>query len=241
MKPYYQDSAVTIYHGDCKEIVPTLGKFDLLLTDPPYGTELLGGGYGRQKHSTNGSGARTIAGDKDLRVAGDALAICRKHIDVGYAVTFCAARKMEEALKLFPNSEFIGELIWDKACPGLGYTIRYSHESALVFKVGNPEKPNKALLSVVRVPVSHIETQSRHPHEKPVDFWLNAMNLPGLNILDPFAGSGQTGVSAKALGRKCVLIEIEERYCEIAARRMLQEVLPMFEQPINEIRQPELI
>jgi len=226
MNPYYQDSHVTIYHGDCREIVPTLGRFDLLLTDPPYGTEGLGGGYGRrQNHSADGRNGRTILGDKDLSVAREGLALARGSIDVGWAVTFCAARKMSEAVALVPNCEYFGEIIWDKCTPGLGYTLRYSHESALVYRIGRPGKPTRALMSVVRYPAGRVDTASRHPHEKPVNFWANVLRLPGGQILDPFAGSGTTGRAAKDLGRKATLIEREEKYCEIAAKRMSQEVL----------------
>jgi DNA modification methylase len=69
-----------------------------------------------------------------------------------------------------------------------------------------------------------------HPTQKPLALMKWCINLAGdvQTILDPFAGSGTTGRAAKDLGRKAVLIELEERYCEIAARRMAQEVLPMF-------------
>lgn len=228
MTPYYQDSAVTIYNGDCREVIPELGHFDLILTDPPYGTEDLGGGYGRrQNHDPKGRMGRTIFGDKDLSVAAEGLAAALGRLKDGYALAFCAARKMPEMFSLFPNGEYMGEIVWDKGTPGLGYTVRYTHESALLYKVGNPAKPPKALLSVVRWQVSHINTQARHPHEKPVPFWINALNLPGETILDPFAGSGTTGRAAKDLGKTAVLIEREERFCEIAAKRMEQEVLPL--------------
>ena len=73
----------------------------------------------------------------------------------------------------------------------------------------NPEKPNG------------------HPTPKPLDLWKSLITiLPGV-VLDPFAGSGTTGRVAKDLGRKAILIEIEERYCEIAAKRMAQTVLPL--------------
>jgi DNA modification methylase len=69
-----------------------------------------------------------------------------------------------------------------------------------------------------------------HPTVKPVDLLgrlISMSSKAGDTILDPFAGSGTTGRAAKDLGRKCTMIEREERYCEIAARRMAQEVLPL--------------
>jgi DNA modification methylase len=227
MKPYYQDDFVTLYHCDCRDILPTLGKFDLLLTDPPYGTEDLGGGYGRrQNHDPKGRNGRTIQGDKDLKVFQDfinLLPVCA-NIDA-VLVSFCAARRMNEVDDICQNAKlkFVGELIWDKATPGLGYTIRYSHESALVYSQGTIKTPENALISLIRKPVSHIDNHLKHPHEKPIEFWTNAMQIMEGFILDPFAGSGTTGRAAKDLGRKCVMIEREEKYCEIAAKRMLQE------------------
>jgi DNA modification methylase len=101
------------------------------------------------------------------------------------------------------------------------------HESALVWSIGNPEMPENALLSVIRVQVGHHNAHLRHPHEKPIAFWKNALNLPGQSIFDPFLGSGTSLVAAKNLGRHAVGIEIEERYAEISATRLQQEVLPL--------------
>jgi len=134
---------------------------------------------------------------------------------------------MPQVIPLVSVDEYIGELVWDKGTPGLGYTIRYTHESAIVWRLGEPEKPEKALLSLVRSQVSHQNNHLKHPHEKPIAFWINCLNLPGETILDPFAGSGTTGRACKDLGRKCIMIERDEKYCEIAARRMMQEVLPL--------------
>jgi DNA modification methylase len=228
MKPYYQDNAVTIYHGDCREILPQLEPVDLVLTDPPYGTEACGGGYGRrQNHDPQGRLGRMIEGDRDLEALTGAAFLLSKVLVDGWCVSFCAPRRMNEVDRIFSvfGFNFQGELIWDKATPGLGYTIRYSHESALVYSLGSTETPDKAVLSVVRQPVSHFETEARHPHEKPVSFWTNAANLNAGTILDPFMGSGTTLRAAKDLGRKSIGIEIEEKYCEIAAKRMAQEVL----------------
>jgi hypothetical protein len=233
--PYYQDDAVTIYHGDCREIVPQLGKFDLVLTDVPYGTESLGGGYGRrQVHSPDGRNGRMILGDSDLQMAAEGLRVSRAAVGTGYLGTFCAAQRLPEMFSLVPDAEYFGELIWDKGTPGLGYTLRYSHESFLLFKCGEPARPDEALLSVVRSQVSHVNTKARHPHEKPLNFWLNALRLPGRRVLDPFAGSGMVGRAAKDLGRECVLIEAAEEWCERAAERVMQSVLPLVAGPVQQ-------
>ena len=228
MKPYYEDSYAQLWLGDSREMLPILPEFDLLLTDPPFGTEDLGGGYGRRQNHDIGDGkGRVIVGDRDLSAAKEVLGIARGRIKQGWAMAFCAPRRMPSMFELLPDSSYHGEIIWDKGTPGLGYTVRYTHESALLWKIGDAPQPERPLLSLVRMQVSHFETQNRHPHEKPVAFWLNALNLPGDLVVDPFCGSGNLLRAAKDLRKRCIGIELEERWCEQAARRLTQEVLPL--------------
>jgi DNA modification methylase len=229
LTPYYQDSAVTIYHGDCREILPTLEPVDMVITDPPYGTEDLGGGYGRrQNHTPDGRMGRTIAGDKDLETMRSAFALLKLNPEA-HVCTFVAPQRMLEAAAICTalGWNYAGECIWDKCTPGLGYTLRYSHESCLIFRLGERLKPETAALSVVRQAVSHVDTQNRHPHEKPVVFWTNILRLCDGVVLDPFMGSGNSLRAAKDLGRKAIGIELSEKYAEMAARRMGQEVLAL--------------
>jgi adenine-specific DNA-methyltransferase len=229
IKPYYEHAGITIYHGDCKEILPTLPKVDLVLTDPPYGTQNLGGGYGRrQLHSIDGRLGRTIVEDVDLgALLGCACPLYRILSENSWLVTFCAPRRMLETAQIFQlgGFEYFGHAIWDKGTPGLGYTIRYSHEDLLIFRKGNPCSPEEAVMSIVRVGVSRVDTSLRHPHEKPVEIWKQMSRLCGGTILDPFMGSGTTLVAAKQSGRRAVGIEICEEYCSVAVKRLSQEVL----------------
>ena len=206
LKPYYQDDAVTIYHGDCREIVPQLGRFDLLLTDPPYGI-----GRDGMKRSTSKHGGRkaydylgwdTTPPDADLlRLI---MGCTQKHILWG-ANYFCEA--------LPPSMKW---LVWDK-----GQRINQS-DGELAFT---------SLAGALRIytlnRVALMTDGACHPTQKPLALMLWCIGLAGdvQTILDPFAGSGTTGRAAKDLGRKATLIEREERYCEIAAKRMMQEVL----------------
>jgi DNA modification methylase len=230
VKPYYQDDYCTIYHGDCREILPFLEPVDLVLTDPPYGTQSLGGGYGRRQiHSKDGRLGRTIQGDEDLKTMEGAFNLI-KLTEGAVVCSFVAAQKMMEAAEICLKLKWVysGELVWDKGVPGLGYTLRYSHESCLVFRCGEKVKPQRAAISLVRFPVSHVDTKNKHPHEKPVKFWTNAILLKDTGvILDPFMGSGTTLRAAKDLNRKAIGIEIEEKYCEIAVERLRQEVLAL--------------
>jgi DNA modification methylase len=211
MKPYYQDSAVTIYHGDCREIVPTLGRFDLLLTDPPYGI-----GANRM---TLGNGTRKLdRGDTDWDNAAPTrwvLDMCREHA----AAAILWGGNYFEGL---PPAR--GWLVWDK-CTG-----KNDFADAELAWTNLDTVVKKFSLSWVGANARDRDAAREHPTQKPLALMNWCISLAGdgaQTILDPFAGSGTTGRAAKDLGRKAVLIEREERYCEIAAKRMRQEVLEL--------------
>jgi len=213
MKPYYQDQSVTLYHGDCRQIVPQLGNFDLLLTDPPYGIF---------KKSNDGImfGNKTIY-SQDKKATQWDVKPTREDLDI-----------VKNACKLFViwgGNYFAdslgacpGILVWNKKTGNNNYadgeaafsnvsgTMRiFTHQWCGAFK--DSERGQKAM----------------HPTQKPLEVIKWCINLAGdvQTILDPFAGSGTTGRAAKDLGKQAVLIEMEEHYCEIAAQRMAQEVL----------------
>jgi DNA modification methylase len=250
MKPYYQDSAVTIYHGDCRDILPYLDKVDMIFTDPPYG------------HNNNNNG--------DL-IARREAALGKKAVpESEWRPIANDGPEANELIKWFfsqlpsllhprdcccccccggggPDPQFarwslwLDEIIpfkhcvvWDKGGLGMGWHYRRCWECILVAQVpgaacnwhGGNDVPN-----IIRNIGKIIPSKDQHPTEKPVEIpaWFIRLHSDiNQTILDPFAGSGTTGRAAKDLGRKAVLIELEERYCEIAARRMAQEVLPLF-------------
>ena len=133
-------------------------------------------------------------------------------------------------------------MVWDKGdSPGMGaldLPWGLSHEEIYIIGNGWPKLPNGGRRreggtprrdpSIIRATLLNSQAADRpdHPTPKPVALMsaLIAKCPPGV-IADPFAGSGSTGVAAKALGRKAILVELEERYCEIAARRLAQDVL----------------
>lgn len=201
-KPYYQDDAVTIYHGDCREIVPALGRFDLLLTDPPYG---LG-----DKWQGGTWGSNPIYADA-------------RRWDVlpeNEFISFLIANCMNSILwggNYFTLPPSRGFLLWVKV-PSMD-TMADAEFAWTSF-----DRPAKAFSSS-RNP----DGKREHPTQKPIELmsWCIQQTVDVQTILDPFAGSGTTGRAAKDLGRKATLIEREEKYCEIAARRMQQEVLPL--------------
>jgi len=206
LKPYYQDDAVTIYHGDCREIVPQLGRFDAVITDPPYGcsaTTSRGGAYSNF----------SIAGDNNAELRDWLISI----IDCPW-IMFGSPR--------VPRPKCNAVLIWAKGeHTGMGdLSFPWKPDFEEIYISGKAFSGRRTS-SVLRYN-ARIDSGRWHPTEKPIALMAELISkCVAQTILDPFAGSGTTGRAAKDLGRKCVLVEREERYCEIAARRMAQEVL----------------
>lgn len=220
MTPYFEDDAVTIYHGDCREILPTLvGPIHALITDPPYGVELgtgdlRGNGHGLGKLGYD-SYDDTLANFQQVVIpviAGILGTVRRAAVFAGKHVT------------LFPAPSAVGGVYCPSAVGRNAWG--YANLAAVFFYGSDPKLHLGADQSVL----SSTETaeSNGHPCPKPLGWmrWLvNKVALEGETILDPFMGSGTTLRAAKDLGRKAIGIEIEERYCEIAARRMAQGVL----------------
>ena len=220
MKPYYQDAAVTLYHGDCREIVPTLGRFDLLLTDPPYG---IGEGNAKRIASRSHLAATIDYGHAEwdnLPPSAETIACLRCAAD--FQIIWGA--NYFEALP--PRR---GWLVWDKdngasdfADCELAWTNLETAVRKFKWRWAGMLQENMAEKDV-----------REHPTQKPLALmvWCLGLSKESQTVLDPFAGSGTTGRACKDLGRKCVLIEREERYCEIAAKRMAQEVFTFGKPP----------
>ena len=218
MKPYYQDEAVTIYHGDCRQIVPLLGRFDMLLTDPPYGIFKRKGGNGKIFGNLTIYSRDDTAAKWDVRPSPGLLwtiwEACEKHVVWGgnYMADILGACR--------------GPLIWNKMT---GNNMYADGEAAWADVSGTMRIFNHQWCGAFKD--SERGQRAEHPTQKPVALMAWCIGLAGdvQTILDPFAGSGTTGRAAKDLGKRAVLIEREERYCEIAAKRMAQEVLPLAE------------
>jgi DNA modification methylase len=213
--PYYQDEAVTIYHGDCREILPNLAPFDLLLTDPPYGINAED--FRATLPDTKGKTfVRAIHGDDGLQSA----EFIMRWIKHNQQAVIWGANNFP---KLLPHK---GRwLCWDKrlteqADKMLGSAFELAWE--------NRKTGFDAMLRVLHGGVVNADGGKRfHPTQKPVALFRMVLGryVDAETIIDPFAGSGTTGVAAKLEGRKATLIEIEESYCEIAANRLSQGVL----------------
>ncbi len=210
MKPYYQDDYVALYHGDCREIVPTLGKFDLMLTDPPYGMNY--------RSNRRESKHEKIFGDNDLPI--DEI---KTFIDVTNRASYVFSRW--DNLSEMPKPKSV--IVWAKNNWTSG-DLEHEHGRMWEAICFYPRTFHKFIKRIPDVIFCARCSSERHPTEKPEALLAELIKCNvGDTILDPFAGSGTTGRAAKDLHRKCVLIEKEERYCEIAAKRMAQEVFPL--------------
>jgi DNA modification methylase len=206
--PYFDDGSCVIYHGDARDVLPGL-QADVLVTDPPYGVSYSSGWDNKFR---------------DVRIAGDETTEARDGVLRQWgerpALVFGTWKQPRPA-----STRAV--LIWDKGTVGMGdLSIPWFPCTEEVYVLGAGWAGTRTT-AVLR----HWVRNTLHPTEKPLELMLALIVKcpPGI-ILDPFMGSGTTLRAAKDLGRKAIGIEIEERYCEIAARRLSQQVLPL-EQP----------
>jgi site-specific DNA-methyltransferase (adenine-specific) len=230
IEPYYQDDSCTIYHADCRDVLPELPKVDLVLTDPPYELSDSPPGkshYGMSLKKFEGNDFAAITVGFNFNVVFPLL-----NIEKFNCFCFCSNRQISKLMTWSENNGFITTLlIWNKinAAPfangvwrgDIEYCV-HMREKGAIFQ-GNAELKKK----VFRHP---IVMDNSHPSVKPLKLlrkYIEIGSNPGSTILDPFMGSGTTLRAAKDLGRKAIGIEIEEKYCEIAVNRLRQEVLAL--------------
>lgn len=229
MKPFYEDGAVTLYHGDCLAILPTLGTVDHVITDPPYSED-------------THAGARTTGDEAGGKVLVDFAST--EAALISRTLALCCVRRWAVLtvdwqhvlpLKQSPPKgwRFVRHGVWVKpnGMPQLtGDRPAQGWEAVAILHayVKGRMKWNGGGLPATW---THCKVTGYHPTGKPEPLlaeWVNLFTDPGETILDPFAGSGTTGVAAKRLGRKAILIEREEKYCEVAAKRLAQGALDLF-------------
>jgi DNA modification methylase len=200
-KPYYQDAHVTLYCGDCREILPELGKFDLLLTDPPYGhgDKWQGGTWGAAEMYKD-----AMKWDAETP-SEDTIADVLKAATVGIVWG-------GNYFRLPPSRCWLS---WEKSS-------RMDTLADFELAWTSMDRPCKA-----KREDRNPDGKRVHPTQKPLSIlqWCFGFVPDAKTVLDPFAGSCTTGVAAKLEGRHATLIEISERYCEIGAERLRQGVL----------------
>jgi site-specific DNA-methyltransferase (adenine-specific)/modification methylase len=211
-QPCRCEDGITLYCADSREVLPLLGagSVDLVLADPPYGIN----------HPTDYRGRGMAAAGRDYpRVTGDDQPFDPSWVLApGWPAIMWGGNHYASRL---PDSS--GWLVWDKERPD--DLDQATCELAWTNAVKGVRRIRYLWHGMIRAGSDTLW----HPTQKPVEVmrwclmtrWTKEARL----ILDPFAGSGTTGVAARDLGRRCILIEIEEKYCQIAANRLKQKVM----------------
>jgi site-specific DNA-methyltransferase (adenine-specific) len=212
MTPYYEDDLVTLYHGDCREVTPWQAA-GVMVTDPPYGI-----GWRKGTNRAAGSFAHGgIQNDADVSVRDGVL---RAWGQQRPAIVFGSFRAP------FPD-DVRQVLVWRKPIDAgvVGSTTGYRTDTELIFLLGAHAQRSACRSSVIETGGGVAAYRNEHPHSKPTGLLERLIEWTSGTVADPFAGSGSTLVAAKQLGRRAIGVELEERYCEIAARRLAQDTL----------------
>ncbi len=218
MEPYYQDDYVTLYHGDCLEITEWLAA-DVLVTDPPYGIAYESN-FNRLRHKRSPKVGTPVANDRTLEARDAVLSLWGTRPAIVFG-RWDAPRPQDTRARL----------IWDKGnSVGMGdLSIPWGRSEEEIYVLGSGFVGRRSG-NVIRQQMLMSGDRDRpdHPTPKPIPLMENLISKcpPGV-VADPFAGSGSTLVAAKRLGRRAIGVELEEKYCEIAARRLSQDVLDL--------------
>ena len=203
--PYYDSEGIVIYNADCRKVLPWIEPVDLLLTDPPYGL----------KRFNNGQPTRVakMGTGKDGMIEWDQKPSdfwLHEMLSYGSNAIVWGANNYG-----LPTSEYF--LVWDKE-----QTVDNFASAELAYT--NIKCPAKVFRYSIH---KHNQTSKVHPTQKPLALmrWCLSLVPDAETVLDPFMGSGTTLVAAKLEGRKAIGIEISEKYCESAAKRLSQGVL----------------
>jgi len=221
--PYYSEPGITIYHGDCRDILPHLPKVDLVLTDPPYGIGWNCDYASWVKHGPNAQG-----GDRRR----------------SYPPVYGDDKPFDPSFLL----EYKNVIIWGAPCflqyLGVGTILVWHKRNSSFLAQAEAAWMNRGSgVYVYHEPVEVMQAERKHPTQKPLGLmrWCIEKSNTKDTILDPFMGSGTTLVAAKQLGRKAIGIEIEKKYCDIAIDRLRQEVLPLNQPTYEKHEQGEML
>ena len=249
-RPYYSDEWVTIYHGDNREIMPRLGQYDAVITSPPYNmrTRIRNGQY--TERETGEHFSKKYAGyhdalpvDEYYDFQNEVLTLALQRAPMAFwnvqIVTGC--KEAWFGLMGTWRKHLKDIIIWDKGNgqPSMhGSVINRGHELIMCFEAQETGGRAFATSYFERGTMQDIWRLGRGGSGDvegntaifPLDLPLKIMagwTRPGDAILDPHGGSGTTARAAKDIGRKCTMIELDEKLCESAARRMSQEALSL--------------
>jgi len=202
----------TILNGDCLRILPQLdaGSVDFVLTDPPY--------LVRYRDRSG----RTIQNDSAPGILDAFTDVYRILKPNTLCVSFYGWNRVDAFFAAWKRAGFapVGHIVFSKTYASSQRFLRYAHESAYVLAKGRPEPPADPLSDVLPW---HYSGNHNHPTEKSVDTIkpiIEAFTKAGDVVLDPFAGSGSSLIAAALLRRQYIGIELEQKYCEHARRRL---------------------
>lgn len=220
-KLYYEKDGIQIWHGDCRDVLPTLGPVDLVLTDPPYGI-----GADSQAFQNSRQRGSAAARSRDYGPASwdahppDKETICEVAHAGRNAIIWGG-----NYFTLWPSAAW---LVWDKDNGSNGYA---DCELAWTNLPIACRRKRYRWMGMLQEHAGDDKEERFHPTQKPLPLmrWCLELVPGGQTVLDPFMGSGTTLRAAKDLGRKAIGIELEEKWCEVAAKRMSQSVLPLYE------------
>lgn len=211
-EPYYQDEYVTLYHGDCLEVTEWIAA-DVLVTDPPYGMAY---------QSNRKKSLRAIAGDDNVNLRNQALELWGDRPALVFGTW--KAERPANVRQL---------IVWDKR-GGAGFSgdlnMPWADITEEIYVLGSGwiGRRRPAIYSIPTLPSNN---RPNHPTPKPVPLMGHLMEHVSEDevIADPFAGSGATLLAARNLGRKSIGVELEERYCELIAKRLAQQTFDFSE------------
>ena len=229
----------TLYLGDCREILPTLGKVDAVVTSPPYNTlppsAKASGLHAERKSGRNLWLEKAATGYADQRpeqeyqdwLNGILLACadrCLGLVWINHKVRY-RDREAIHPVRMIPMPIY-AEVIWNRGGSMALNCKRFAPSHEGIWAFGEPhywDDKNNILMSVWDVPQAQRDAGNNHPCPYPeaiIRPVIESSSPPGGTILDPFMGSGTTGVACAKLGRRFVGIEIEPKYFDIACRRI---------------------
>lgn len=249
MKPFYEDSAVQLFHADCREVLPHLQSVDHVITDPP---------YDEHTHTRQRRGSATPGRGKQFGL-GNSISM-ERHVGFGFidaeelhfaateferlakrwVLVFCSMEQQVEWKRelVMCGLEHVRFGIWHK--PGATPQFTGDRPGTVTEAIEIAHRPGKkrwnggGKFAHWTVPIVKAQTGERcHPTQKPeqlMEALVADFTDPGDVILDAYAGSGSTGVAAKRLGRRAILIERDEAHAETAAKRLSQGALDLFGQ-----------
>lgn len=213
------DDGITLLWGDCRELLPQLepGSVDLVLTDPPYDVVATGAGIGGRR--------KYLADIVDFTDGGFDISILDQFDNW---VCFCTKAQLKDLLCATGKRRWM-LITWNKPNPTPLCNSNYLPDTEYIvhaFQSGRLFGDYRDKSRFIVHPVT--KTGLDHPNIKPLAVVTKMVRLgsqPGELVIDLYAGSGTTGRACKDLGRKCLMIEIEEKYVKIAAERLRQKIL----------------